>query len=100
MAVIFVSRHPGAQRWLEMQDTKVDYIVGHLEPGTVRPGDIVIGTLPVHLAAEVCRQGAQYWHLSMRVPPEWRGREFETEQMLRWQARLECFDIEKSSDLR
>ena len=34
----------------------------------LRSGDIVVGTLPLVVAAQVCRCGAEYWHINFRRP--------------------------------
>ena len=47
----------------------------HLDPLIIGPGDTVVGTLPVHLAAEVCERGACYLHLVIPMTPSDRGRE-------------------------
>ena len=91
--IIFVTRHAGAREWAERQGLAVDEIVDHLDPETVQPGDIIIGTLPVHLAAEICRRGGRYLHLVLNVPPEARGREFSADDMEEFGARLEEFSI-------
>jgi CRISPR-associated protein Csx16 len=93
MTTWFISRHPGAIAWAARQGLLVDQQVSHLEPGQVQPGDTVIGTLPVNLAAEVCRVGAHYINLSVNVPADLRGTELSLEQMIACQARLEAFEI-------
>ena len=37
--------------------------------------------LPVRLAAEACQRGAVYWHLSLDLPPEARGRGLSADEM-------------------
>ncbi|MDW8324914.1 MAG: CRISPR-associated protein Csx16, partial [Burkholderiales bacterium] len=54
MTTWFVSRHPGAIKWAARKGIRVDRQVDHLDVDVVQAGDVVIGTLPVHLAAEVC----------------------------------------------
>jgi CRISPR-associated protein Csx16 len=93
MTTWFISRHPGAIAWAAQQGIKVDRQIAHLEPGQIMTGDIVIGTLPVNLAAAVCSVGAQYINLSVDVPADLRGQELSLEQMLTYHARLESFDI-------
>lgn len=95
MTVYFVSRHPGAVEWAARHGIAVDRLVGHLDPTAVKPGDVVLGTLPVHLAAEVCARGARYLHLSLDVPAEHRGLEFTCDDMQRFNARLEEYRVEK-----
>ena len=93
MTTWFISRHPGALAWAAREGLRVDQHVSHLESGQVKTGDTVIGTLPVHLAAEVCRVRARYINLSVNVPAGLRGTELSLEQMIACQARLEAFEI-------
>jgi len=93
MSTIAVTRHPGARAWLRRQGVAVDRIVEHLDLDQVEAGDTVIGTLPVHLAAEVCRRGARYLHLVLDLPPEARGRELSAEDMERYGARLAPYEV-------
>ncbi|MEH6577381.1 MAG: CRISPR-associated protein Csx16 [Amphritea sp.] len=90
----FISRHPGAMEWLEQKGIAVDCHVAHLDTACIAPGDKVIGSLPVNLASKVCQQGAEYWHLSLELAPELRGKELSPEQMEYCGACLELFHIE------
>lgn len=90
----FISRHPGAVQWLAEQGLAVDVCVPHLQACEVAPGDVVIGTLPVQLAAEVCARGAQYWHLQLPLLPlALRGQELSPEQMSQYGASLVRFEV-------
>lgn len=94
MTTWFISRHPGAIAWAAQQGLRIDQHTSHLATEQqVQPGDIVIGTLPVHLAAAVCSQGAQYLNLSLDLPAHWRGRELSAQELYACNARLECFDV-------
>lgn len=81
MAVYFISRHQGAIDWVKTQDLKIDHFVTHLDVNDIQEGDIVIGTLPIHLAAEVCAKGAKFYFLSINVNPEQRGQELSASQL-------------------
>jgi len=97
MTTWFVSRHPGAIEWADRQGIRVDRQVAHLEIAEIQPGDVVIGTLPINLAAQVCARGARFFHLSLDVPPEARGRELSPDDLERYGARLEEYRIEAVS---
>ncbi len=75
MTTYFVSRHPGAHDWAQAEGISVDEVVEHLDLALVQPGDRVLGSLPVNLAAAVCARGGRYLHLSLALPRDWRGRE-------------------------
>lgn len=94
MATLFVTRHSGAAEWAARQGLAAE-IVAHLDLARVSPGDLVLGTLPVSLAAEVCARGARYFHLTLAVPPELRGQELSADDMARLGARLEEFIIRR-----
>jgi len=85
---ILVTRHSGARAWIERQGIVVDEVLDHLDVGRVKPGDCVVGTLPAHLAAEVCERGGEYVHLAVDLPPGLRGRELTVEDLERLGARL------------
>lgn len=89
----FVSRHPGAIEWARRQGLAVDRWVTHLAVGDVAANDTVIGSLPVNLAAAVCKRGARYLHLSLEVPEAWRGRELTANELLAIAARLDAYCI-------
>lgn len=93
MTTLFVSRHPGALDWAAGEGITVDAVIAHLDPATVQPGDVVIGTLPVHLAARVCARGGRYLHLSLELPPDWRGRELSAADLRQCGARLEEYRV-------
>jgi CRISPR-associated protein Csx16 len=95
MTLYFVSRHPGAQEWAREENIAVDALVEHLDPAIVMPGDTVIGSLPVNLAAEVCERGARYLHLSLELPLGSRGRELSAQDMRQCGARLEEFTVRR-----
>ncbi len=97
MTTYFVSRHEGAVRWAQQQGLSVDSVVPHLDPAVVHAGDTVIGTLPVHLAAQVCHAGARYVHLRLDVPAELRGRELDAAGLDRHHASLQQFDVRAAS---
>jgi CRISPR-associated protein Csx16 len=89
----FVSRHPGAVEWARRQGLAVDHWLAHLDPAVVQPGDTVAGTLPIHLAAQVCAHGGRYLHLSLDLPAHLRGRELSVQDLDDAGARLEEFHI-------
>lgn len=85
----FVTRHHGAIKWATKHQLRARKIeMKHFDPDVLRPGDVVMGTLPIHLVAEVNRRGGSYWHLAMDVPPESRGAELSAEDMDACGARL------------
>lgn len=88
MTVFFITRHPGARQWAEEEGFAVDRSVEHLDVREIRAGDKVLGTLPANLAAEVCARGGRYFHLSLELPPDMRGRELTAADMRRFGATL------------
>lgn len=98
MTVWFVSRHPGAVDWAARQGLSVDRWAPHLDLAEVAAGDTVAGTLPIHLAAQVCACGARYLHLSLDLPATWRGRELTADELAQAGARLEAYDVRARAD--
>lgn len=91
----FVTRHPGAIEWANGQGIAVDQCIPHLDPEIVRPGDVVIGILPVNLAAEVCTRGGKFFNLSLDTPVEARGKELDAEELERYGARIEEYLVRR-----
>ncbi|WP_068639100.1 CRISPR-associated protein Csx16 [Thauera butanivorans] len=98
MTTFFVSRHPGALEWAKQHDIAFDQHITHLDPIRVSPGDAVIGSLPVHLAAEVCTRGARYFNLSLDLPADLRGRELDAATLEQCTARLEEYRVEHARE--
>jgi CRISPR-associated protein Csx16 len=100
MTTWFVTRHPGAVEWTLRRSVRVDRQTAHPEIEQVRTGDAVIGALPVHLAAEMSRQGARFSNLTREAPPEACGREASAEELEACGARLEGYRVERSEAAR
>lgn len=88
-----VTRHPGAVDWAARQGIAYDLHVPHIDPDTLVAGDLVIGTVPVHLAARLCARGVRYWHLVLDVEPAGRGREYTAAELEAMGARLEAYTV-------
>lgn len=86
-----VTRHPGALEWLRRQGYANAEHVQHLRPHSVQAGDIVVGTLPINLVADLCERGASYLHLSIELPADMRGLELNAQQLVSLGARLEGY---------
>ncbi len=95
MTTWFVSRHLGALQWMREHGPQFDQHVPHLQPEQVVAGDVVIGTLPVHLAAQVCDRGAEYWHLSLELPQPLRGVELSSQELQHLGASLKHYTVKE-----
>lgn len=100
MTTWLVTRHKGAEEWASMAGVRpdADCVVASLEPQRVEAGDLVVGTLPINIAADIVAKGARYLHLSLNVPPEARGQELSPDDMRRYGARLEEYEVRKIID--
>ena len=88
----FVSRHKGAQEWALRRGIKAQ-VIEHFDPSIIKQDDVVIGTLPIHLASQVCENGGLYVHLMMDVPAELRGKEISADMMEELGAELQTYEI-------
>ncbi len=95
MSTYFISRHAGAVAWAETEGFHVGACLAHLDLSLVKAGDTVLGTLPINLVAEVNARGGHYFHLTLTVPIELRGKELSTETMREYGARLEEYYVRK-----
>lgn len=96
MAVWFVSRHPGAIDWMAAQtDWQIDHWVAHLQVHDVQAGDVVLGTLPIGLAADVCAAGARFYFLEVPLQAAQRGQEIDAVGMAKMGCRLTEFVVHR-----
>lgn len=95
MTTYFISRHSGAIAWAESQGFHVDQQLAHFDVSVVQTGDLILGTLPVNLIAEVNQRGGRYFHLTLELPAELRGQELTATMMQTHGARLEEFVVHK-----
>ncbi len=94
MTTYFVTRHPGAIEWARRQGIEAE-LVRDFKSDVIAPGDVVLGTLPVQLIAEVNARGGRYLHLEMSLPPEARGKDLSADDMDRFGARLVEYRAER-----
>lgn len=93
--VYFVSRHVGAILWATKNiQAPVAYIT-HLDPEIIQKGDIVYGSLPIHIAAEICAKGARFISLVMHIPEELRGKELTADDMNKLSCTVQEYYVEK-----
>ncbi len=83
MTTWFVSRHEGAIAWAKGHKLPVDRWVEHLDAQQIVAGDTVIGTLPVHIAADICSRGARFFFLELHLELNQRGKELTESDMLK-----------------
>ena len=94
MKVWLVTRHEGAVAWARAAGLRWDEHVSHLaDVRAVEAGDRVFGTVPLHLAAQLCAAGAEYWHLEIRVDENARGREHSACALAAMNCRFVRFDV-------
>lgn len=94
MTTWFISRHEGAILWMKEQEGwNVDRWEAHLDVSEVHEGDVVVGTLPLHLAAEVCQKGAYFYFLILPQQEFNRGCEYSATQMNAAGCRLQQYDV-------
>jgi CRISPR-associated protein Csx16 len=98
MTTWFVTRHAGAKQWAKSQGINVDRLVDHLIMDEVQEGDQVLGSLPVNLVAELNGKGARYFHLTLPLSEELRGKEISAELMQQLGAKLEEFFVIKKGE--
>jgi CRISPR-associated protein Csx16 len=73
MTDYFVTRHDGAREWAAQRGIKAKFLEHLNDPGILKPGDIVFGTLPLSLVAAAIERGARYVHLDLQLAESARG---------------------------
>ncbi|MFY8299515.1 CRISPR-associated protein Csx16 [Pseudoalteromonas sp. SS15] len=90
-----VTRHPGAIEWCRQQGLECDQVIAHLNIALVQAGDEVIGTLPIPMAAELIKKGGKYFHLTVPLTADLRGRELSAERMTQLGCSLTQYHISR-----
>ncbi len=94
--IYLVARHPGARDWLQSQTAQPFIALRHLDdPEIIKPGDSVMGTLPLYLIAAVCARGARYFHLDVALPDTLRGQELTAQQLTHLNAALVEYSVQR-----
>lgn len=93
MSKWFVSRHPGAIAWAREHVADIEHWCSHLEIDQLAAGDVVCGTLPVPIVADLNERGVEYLHLVLELSAEQRGTELSADTMKVIGARLEPFQV-------
>lgn len=96
MTTYFVTRHKGAVDWAREQGIEAQHIP-HLAVERLKPGDTVLGTLPISIVAELCAKDCRYFHLSLDIPPQKRGQELTLADMKAFGAVLEEYEARRLS---
>lgn len=99
MTTYFVSRHAGAIAWAKKHALAIDAWVEHLDVSQLVAGDCVIGSLPIHLVAEVCARVCTYQHLQFDISAEQRGHELNADELDTLGARLVGYRVAPDSEL-
>jgi len=95
MTTYFITRHKGALDWARWRGIKATHLA-HLDVDIIQPKDVVLGTLPISLVAEINQRGARYLHLTIEnLPQEKRGQELSAEDMDAFGAKLEEYEARK-----
>jgi CRISPR-associated protein Csx16 len=94
MTTYFITRHTGALAWAKLHDVAFDVHLEHLiDLGNLQVGDVIIGTLPIQMVAKLNDCGVRYVHLSLDIPPAWRGRELTADELRECRASLQEFQV-------
>lgn len=96
MTTYFITRHLGALGWAKQNGVDFDVHLTHLNDDMpLKAGDVIIGTLPINIIAQINAMGVRYIHLSLAIPPQLRGVELSAKQLDECQASLEEFTATK-----
>lgn len=100
-STIIVTRHSGAVDWLIRKGVSGE-VFTDLTPevrARLQSGDLVVGSLPVHLVADLNRRGVGYAAIVMDVGPSRRGRQLSADDMTSLGASLRRFRVVDDGEL-
>lgn len=94
MACYFISRHPATKVWVKQQGIRIDHWLEHLQDmASLSQGDVVYGTLPIQLVADLNARRIRYVHFSITLPEKLRGKELSVNELSLCEPRLEEFEV-------
>lgn len=98
MTAYVISRHTAAVEFLARKGFDGAVVVKHAADdfwSGLKSGDVVVGTLPIALAARACEKtGNPFGFLEVETPPDKRGAELTLDEMIAFKARLSWWNIE------
>ena len=101
MTTFVISRHAAAVDFLAQRGFAGAEVVAHADDdfwSGLTPGDRVVGTLPMNLAARACAAtGNPFGFLAVETPPEARGKELSLEDMLAFKASIDWYMVEAAN---
>jgi CRISPR-associated protein Csx16 len=90
----FVSGHLGSINWIKKQSTHIDHFVSHLdETAKLNCGDIVIGSLPIHLIAQLNSQGIRFISFQLDLPEHSRETELTEQQLTKLNVKMQEYIV-------
>ena len=99
MRIYLVSRHKGAVEWMQHMGHRYDEHLTHLDNyDKLSQGDMIIGSLPINLVADLTERDISYMHLSLYIPEHLRGIELSAEQLSQLDAKLEPYSVQRLTD--
>ena len=102
MTTYLVSRHPASVEWIEQQGFTINHFLNHFDDThltQLKPGDIVMGILPMQIVADINQKGAHYYHLTLNIPFEYRGKELTQADLIRFGATLTEYQVKKIKEI-
>ncbi|HWO07442.1 MAG TPA: CRISPR-associated protein Csx16 [Candidatus Paceibacterota bacterium] len=98
MTTYVITRHAAASDFVARKGFSGAQVVAHAADdfwAGLKIGDVVVGTLPIHLAARACEiTGSPFGFLEVNVPADARGRELSLEEMERFGATISWWSIQ------
>lgn len=96
MSIYLVSRHQGAVEWMQYMGHHYDEHLTHLDNyDNLCAEDVVVGSLPINIVADLAEYGVSYRHLSLYIPEHLRGIELTANQLSSLDAKLEGYDVRR-----
>lgn len=102
MTTWLVTRHTATVQWVKTMARhkrlpfSIDRVIEHLDVRRLAPGDTVVGTLPLSLAAALHERGMAFWSLDIDIPQSERAKELSALQLACFGARLTRYEVRES----
>lgn len=100
MTTFIITKHSGAVQWVQNKGIEHDcYLEDANRIQELKAGDVVVGTLPIHVVYELNQRDINYLHIALDIPPELDGQILDAAQLEACNPRLESYYLLRNTTL-
>ena len=100
MTTFIITKHVGAVQWAKNKGIEHDIYLEDLNLiHELKAGDVVVGTLPIHVVYELNQRDINYLHIALDIPAELNDQALDAAQLEACNARIESYYLLRNTTL-